>query len=83
MATQDGYSPYPIGLSAADSVTAIRRAHNLLDTLKSYCEIIPAESAPTYEDIENQCSYWYDTLNNKLYRAFVNEDTSAVVWFEE
>lgn len=28
MATNDGYSPYPIGLTAVDTVAALTRAHN-------------------------------------------------------
>lgn len=76
MATLDGYAPYPIQLTAEQSVYAIRRAFNLDEELINYVYRTIADNAPakpTYGDI------WTD--EDRLYRAFV--EGANVIWIEQ
>jgi len=82
MATQDGYAPYPINLTAKQSVDAIHRAHKLPETLAQYSHIAQTDTPPTYEDIETSGEFWFNTTNGKVYRAFKNDDDQVLVWFE-
>jgi hypothetical protein len=75
MATNDGYSPYPIGLTASQTVEAIMRAYNLSDgDFVKYVEGLTAPTSPKMGDI------WNNLSENKAYRAYV--DGSDVVWLE-
>ena len=82
MATLDGYNPYPIGLTAAQSVTGIKNGYQLYDILKNYARVYTSETAPTTADVFNQCEFWYCTLTDKLYRASKKVSSNIVVWFE-
>ena len=82
MATLDGYNPYPIGLTASQSVEGIKNGHQLYNILKQYARIYESETAPTINDVYNQCEFWYCTLTDKLYKASKNDQKNIVVWFE-
>lgn len=79
MATNDGYSPYPIGLTAAESVAAIKRAHNLSTELLGYVRFKSHADRPNAFETKDG-DLWYNTVMQKLYRASV--DTGTVIWFE-
>lgn len=79
MATNDGFSPYPIGLTAAESVAAILRAHNLTVELGGFVSffsdtVIPLVGVTKIGDIFDK------TDTGKLYRAAV--DGATLIWFE-
>lgn len=82
MATQDGFSPYPINLTAAQSVAAIHRAHNLEETLAHYPFIAQTETPPTLETVKTSGEFWYCTKTAKLYRCYINETEGVILWFE-
>lgn len=79
MATNDGYSPYPIGLTAAEATNAIRRAYNLSTELLGYVRFKSHTDRPSAFETKDG-DLWYNTLAQKLYRASV--DTGTVIWFE-
>lgn len=75
MATNDGYSPYPIGLTASQTVEAINRAYNLSDgDFVKYVEGVQAPTSPKMGDI------WNNTALNRMYRAYT--DGTNTVWLE-
>jgi len=81
MATNDGFSPYPIGLTAAQSVAAILAAHNLSSTLGGYVKFtsdtdanIPLVGVTKTGDI------FESTDTGKTYRGWV--DGATLIWFE-
>ena len=82
MATLDGFNPYPIGLTASQSVTGIKNGYQLYDILKNYARVYMSETAPTITDVYNFCEFWYCTVTDKLYRASKNDERNIVVWFE-
>lgn len=82
MATLDGYNPYPIGLTAAQSVAAIKRAYLLDVTLKDYAFVAKTETPPPYEDVDTTGEFWLCTKTWKLYRAYRDEDSKTVIWME-
>lgn len=79
MATNDGYSPYPIGLTAAQAVAAIKRAYNLNTELGEYVKYKESSIAPELVNTKNG-DLWYNTSTLSLYRAYI-EDTT-LLWFE-
>lgn len=79
MATNDGYSPYPIGLTAAESVAAIRRAFNLSTELLGYVRYAGATTPPTILNTKNG-DIWLNSTTDKLYRAYI--DGTTLIWFE-
>jgi len=79
MATNDGYSPYPLGLSAADASAAIRRAYYLDDELAGFVRYTNADTAPSVINTMTG-DLWYSTTLNKLFRAEVEGTT--LIWFE-
>lgn len=79
MATNDGYSPYPTGMTAKEATDALWNAKNMGS---NFCKVITQSSAPGYAEVPNDCSFWYNTSTNKLYRACRNTSLSMIVWFE-
>jgi hypothetical protein len=79
MATNDGYSPYPIGLTAAEATGAIRRAFNLSTELLGYVRFKSHAERPNALATKDG-DLWYNSTGQKLYRASV--DSGTVVWFE-
>lgn len=79
MATNDGYSPYPIGLTAAEAVAAIKRAHNLYIELSVYNGFRQSATPPAILTIKNG-DLWFNTTTEILYRA--NIDGTTLLWFE-
>lgn len=79
MATLDGFAPYATGMTAREAVDALWAARNLTDT---GAKIIKSDTAPTYANVKNELTFWYNTSTNKLYRAHLNEDDNIVIWFE-
>lgn len=79
MASLDKYSPYSTGMTAKQAVEALWNAYN---SPKNNCKIIRSASAPTLADINNDCSFWYNERNCKLYRAWRNTDLNILLWFE-
>lgn len=75
----NNYSPYSTGMTAKQAVDALWKAATIG---KEMCKIISQNTAPRLSDIENDCSFWYNTTNNKLYRACRNVDLGIVIWFE-
>ena len=51
MASNDGFIPYPIGLSANQSVTGIRNGYSLPETLKEYSQKLLARMNEVLGDI--------------------------------
>ena len=47
MASNDGFIPYPIGLSANQSVTGIRNGYALPETLKEYSHVLDQLDPPS------------------------------------
>ena len=82
MATNDGYNPYPLNLSAQQSVEAIHRAHKLPETLAQYPHITKTETPPTFADVETSGEFWFNTTTSKLYRAFKNDAENVLIWIE-
>lgn len=75
MATNDGYSPYPIGLTASQTVEALNRAYNLSDgDFVKYVEGMTPPTSPKMGDS------WYNTSTYKIYRAYVHN--TSIVWLE-
>ena len=79
MATLDGYSPYGTGMSAKQAVEALWNAYNVP---KNYCKIKRSETVPSFSDIQNDCSFWYNEKTCKWYRAHRNTDLKMIFWFE-
>lgn len=79
MATNDGYSPYPIGLTASESVAAITRAFNLDTELLGYVRFATSASAPLIANTKTG-DIWENTVDGKTYRASV--DGATLIWFE-
>lgn len=82
MATLDGYNPYPIGLTAAETVAALKRAHVLETTLQEYGNVLESTTAPSVTEVYNHSTFWYNPDTGRLYRGYWNEESSIVVWFE-
>lgn len=82
MASNDGFIPYPIGLSANQSVIGIRNGYSLPETLKEYSHVLDQLDPPSGDIVYNQHSFWYNETNSKLYRALKNESAQITVWFE-
>lgn len=75
MANADGYTPYPINLTATQTVAAIMRAHNLEDSLVNYVQTHAGTSfpvSPNNNDLYNK--------DDVLYRASV--DAGISLWIE-
>lgn len=79
MATLDGYAPYATGMTASQAVQALWNAYNIGT---NFSKVISQPNPPGYQEIPNDCSFWYCTTTNKLYRALRNEDLSMLAWFE-
>lgn len=79
MATNDGYSPYATGMSAKQAVQALWNAYNINT---NYSKVISQNTPPSYSDVPNDCSYWYNTSTNKLYRGVRNDELVLIMWFE-
>ena len=75
MATNDVYSPYPIGLTAAQTVEAILRAYNLTDG--DFAKYQESATAPT---VTKPGDIWYNTTLSTIYMAYVSGTTT--VWIE-
>jgi hypothetical protein len=76
MATNDGYSPYPTGLTAAEIVTALGKASNLADG--AFVQFTEAATAPLTPENGDK---WHNTTTGLTYVAFVEGATT--VWLEE
>jgi hypothetical protein len=48
----------------------------------NFCKIVSQTNAPSYSEVPNDCSFWYNTTNNKLYRCARNDDLGMLAWFE-
>lgn len=77
MATNDGYSPYPLGLTAVQAVEAITRAYNLDTELGGYVVFSEGTTHPTDSKTGD---LWLNSSTGKLYRA--NVESSVLVWLE-
>lgn len=82
MASNDGFIPYPIGLSANQSVIGIRNGYALHETLKEYSHVSDQLDPPSEDNVFNQHSFWYNESNSKLYRALKNESAQVTIWLE-
>lgn len=85
MATNDGYSPYPIGLTAVESVSAINRAFNLDEELRGntngYGKYYDSSTAPSIATNNIKSGdVWRNSTTSKLYMA--NVETGILVWIE-
>ena len=79
MATNDGFSPYPIGLTAAQSVAAILRAHNFDGEIAGLVAFTDSDTAPLVANTKTG-DIWQYTTQGKLYRGWV--DGTDLLWFE-
>jgi len=85
MATNDGYSPYTLGMTAAEAATAITRAANLSTELLGYVGYTGAATPPTIAGGANDGDVWYDSANGLFYRAqidVVNPASPVLIYFE-
>lgn len=83
MATNDGYSPYPLGLTAAAAAAAIKRADDLDLELSGYVKYFTGAVPPTIIEAK-EGDIWHYTTNDKLYRAAIGDDggNPVLLWFE-
>ena len=79
MATLDNYSPYGTGMTARQATEALWNAYNMSG---SFCKIIRSTTAPGWNDVPNDCSFWYNETNCKLYRAWRNSSQGILIWIE-
>jgi len=77
MATLDGYAPFPIGLTASQTVSAISRAHNLDSELINYQDYYSQSGMPT---TTKSGSIWRDLDTNKVFSCFI--ESGVTVWLE-
>ena len=82
MATNDGYQPYPSGLTAEQFATALKNGWTLPETLKLYANCIMSLDPPDNSVCYNPAVFWYCLRTNKMYQPLINEDENIVVWFE-
>ena len=83
MATNDGYSPYPIGLTALQVKDAINRSHNLDTEFANYVGISTNATAPTIAGGVKDGDIWLDTTNSKYYVARIDTTGTPVLLFFE
>jgi len=83
MATNDGYSPYPLGLTAAQATAAIKRAFNLDTEFLGYVRYSSSATPPTILASKHG-DLWLNSSNDKLYKASIGTDngTAVLLWFE-
>mgnify|MGYP000178484142 FL=1 len=83
MATNDGYSPYPLGLTAAQATAAIKRAFNLDTEFLGYVRYSSSATPPTILTSKHG-DLWLNSSNDKLYKASIGADGNGAVllWFE-
>lgn len=77
MATLDGYAPYPIGLTASQTVAAIIRAHNLDSEIGSLQDYYSQAAVPA---TSKSGVIWRDTDSNKVFTSII--ESGVTVWFE-
>ena len=83
MATNDGYSPYPLGLTALDAKNAIIRASNLSTELLNYVGTSGSNTVPTLASGIKANDVWENTADGVVYRAYIDTvGTPVLVWFE-
>lgn len=83
--TADGYTPYSVGMSAAQAVEALNRALNLSTELTNFLEYYASSTLPTqtYESgVVKVGSRWYNIANGKIYKAVAIESLLPI-WIEE
>jgi len=83
MATNDGYSPYPLGLTAQQAKDAITRAHNLSTELLGYIAYLDSSILPTLLDGVKEGDIWHDPVGGKYYRAYVDTTGAPVLLYFE
>jgi hypothetical protein len=77
MATLDGYAPYPIGLTASQTVAAILRSHNLSTELVNYQNYFSQAAVPTTTKAGD---VWRDADSNKVFVSTI--EGSTTLWLE-
>lgn len=77
MATLDGYAPYPIGLTASQTVAAILRSHNLSTELANYQNYFAQQAVPT---TTKSGDIWRDLDSNKVFSSVI--EGSTTLWLE-
>jgi len=85
MATNDGYSPYPVPLTALQVKDALVRASNLTVELANYVGHNTSATLPTLATGIKAGDIWEDTANGIYYRAYVDTVIPAspvLVFFE-
>lgn len=75
MATLDGYTPYPVTLTAEETVFAIKRAFNLDEELVNYIKRTLAEALPPFP---NTGDFYSD--NDRSFLAHV--EGANTLWIE-
>ncbi len=70
MATNDGYSPYPLGITASEATTAILKAHNFEDSINAVL------TAHGFHNVDLQLGEMEDNINIK---SEFNSDPTAPV----
>jgi len=83
MATNDGYSPYAIGLTALQVKDSITRSHNLSTELGHgaafsgrYVGYSDANTPPNVNQGIKEGDIWHDITNGIFYRAYI--DTTVI-----
>lgn len=79
---ESGFSPYPIGLSAEQSVQGIKNGYMQPETLKMYSNVITSIDPPDNSVIHNTGSFWFCEKTQKLYQPKINDIENVVIWFE-
>lgn len=85
MATNDGYTPYSVDLTASQVKTALQNAHNYLPSAlpNGYTDYIASGTKPTQTADSRTIRagmIWNDTTNQRVYRAIVTD--TETVWIE-
>jgi hypothetical protein len=79
MPTNDGYTPYPIGLTAEETVAALQRSNDLDNEFSNYVKFFTSSTSPNISQTKNS-DIWLNSDTSKLYRASI--DGSTLIWFE-
>jgi len=83
MATNDGYTPYPLGLTAVEVKTAIDRAFNLTAELGLYVGFTGSTTVPNLLSGIKDGDVWHNVSTGVRYQAYVDTvGTPALLFFE-
>jgi len=77
MATNDGYAPYQLGITAAEVQTALNNALVLNNTLLNYQAYFETTTPPTIAMGVKENDTWHDITNGIFYRVYIDNSNPA------